>query len=235
MLRISNGFKNITEDRRVQAIIIGWMFGAFIEGAAGFGTPPALAAPLLVGLGFPPLAAAMVALIFNSTPVSFGAVGAPLFGAVNSLTAFLGSVGAPEFTRQLTNAVAFFHAVAGIFSPLLGICVLVGFSGKNALKPALRRLLCPLAGLLFVPLLCGARLWDQSFLLSRGLVGLPILPAAKAGFRCRKHRGIFRAEPRSEGRAVWFRAGAEDGHGDGDVIAQGLGTLSFNCRNLGHH
>ena len=53
-----NGFMNISKDRRVQAIIVGWMFGAFIEGAAGFGIPAALAGPLLVGLGFPPLAAA---------------------------------------------------------------------------------------------------------------------------------------------------------------------------------
>ena len=54
MAAINNGFYGITTDRRVQAIIIGWMFGSFIEGAAGFGTPAALAGPLMVGLGFPP-------------------------------------------------------------------------------------------------------------------------------------------------------------------------------------
>ena len=59
----------ISSDARIQAIIIGFIFGAFIEGAAGFGTPAALAAPLLISVGFPPLAAAIVALIYNSVPV----------------------------------------------------------------------------------------------------------------------------------------------------------------------
>src|SRR5699024_10851641 len=57
MAAINNGFNNITGDRRIQAIIIAWLFGAFLEGAAGFGTPAAIAAPLLLGMGFPPLAA----------------------------------------------------------------------------------------------------------------------------------------------------------------------------------
>ncbi|RJX27886.1 MAG: L-lactate permease [Desulfurivibrio sp.] len=78
METIQHGMQNISRDRRVQAIIIGYMFAAFIEGAAGFGTPAALAAPLLLSLGFPPLAAAVLCLVFNSFPVSFGAVGTPI-------------------------------------------------------------------------------------------------------------------------------------------------------------
>ena len=74
---IQRGFNEINPDRRVQAIIVGFTFGAFIEGAAGFGSPAALAAPLLISLGFPPLCAAVVALLCNSVPVSFGAVGTP--------------------------------------------------------------------------------------------------------------------------------------------------------------
>ena len=93
MSTINNGFSNITKDKRIQVLIIGWMFGAFIEGAAGFGTPAALAAPLLIGLGFPPLAAAMVALILNSVPVSFGAVGTPVFGAMSTLSTDLSALG----------------------------------------------------------------------------------------------------------------------------------------------
>ena len=77
MAAINGMFKGITPDARLQAIIIGFIFGAFIEGAAGFGTPAALAAPLLISVGFPPLCAAMVALIYNSVPVCFGAVGTP--------------------------------------------------------------------------------------------------------------------------------------------------------------
>ena len=68
----------ISPDRRVQAIIIAFLFGAFIEGSAGFGTPAAVAAPLLVAIGFPAMAAVMVTLIIQSTPVSFGAVGTPI-------------------------------------------------------------------------------------------------------------------------------------------------------------
>ena len=62
----------------MQAIIIAWLFGSLIEGALGFGTPAAIAAPLLVAIGFPAMAAVMVTLIIQSTPVSFGAVGTPI-------------------------------------------------------------------------------------------------------------------------------------------------------------
>lgn len=83
---INSGFESISPDRRIQTIIIAWLFGAFIEGSAGFGTPAALVAPLLLSLGFPALAAVMVALIANSTSVSFGAVGTPtLIGVGSSL------------------------------------------------------------------------------------------------------------------------------------------------------
>jgi lactate permease len=136
MATINNGFMGITKDRRIQAIIVGWMFGAFIEGAAGFGTPAALAGPLLVGLGFPPLAAAMVALIFNSTPVSYGAVGTPIFGAMSTLAgnlknAGLDAAGAESFKLVLAKWVSIPHALVGIFVPLLGLCMLTKFFGKE--------------------------------------------------------------------------------------------------------
>jgi lactate permease len=79
---IRAAFTRISPDRRVQAIIIGWLFGSFIEGASGFGTPAAVAAPLLLALGFPAMAAVMVGLIIQSTPVSFGAVGTPILVGV---------------------------------------------------------------------------------------------------------------------------------------------------------
>ena len=75
---IKRGFTDISPDRRVQAIIIAWLFGSMVEGASGFGTPAAVAAPLLVAIGFPAMAAVMVSLIIQSTPVSFGAVGTPM-------------------------------------------------------------------------------------------------------------------------------------------------------------
>lgn len=87
METIQYGMQGVSKDMRVQAIIVGYMFGAFIEGSAGFGTPAALAAPFLLALGFPPLAAAVLCLIFNSFSVSFGAVGVTiLVGLGTSVT-----------------------------------------------------------------------------------------------------------------------------------------------------
>ena len=68
----------ISPDRRVQALLIAFSFGTFIEGAAGFGTPVAISAALLIGLGFRPLYAAGLALIANTSPVAFGALGTPI-------------------------------------------------------------------------------------------------------------------------------------------------------------
>jgi len=68
----------ISPDRRVQALLIAFSFGAFLEGAAGFGTPVAISAALLIGLGFRPLYAAGLALIANTSPVAFGALGTPI-------------------------------------------------------------------------------------------------------------------------------------------------------------
>ena len=105
---IQRGFNGINPDRRVQAIIICYAFGAFIEGAAGFGSPAALAAPLLISLGFPPLCAAIAALICNSVPVSFGAVGTPTLTA-----ATLAGADALELSKYtaIGNAAASFMIV----------------------------------------------------------------------------------------------------------------------------
>jgi len=75
---IKNFMASITSDRRLQALLIAFSFGAFLEGAAGFGTPVAITAAMLVGLGFNPLYAAGICLIANTAPVAFGAVGTPI-------------------------------------------------------------------------------------------------------------------------------------------------------------
>src|SRR5713101_6455448 len=69
---------SLSDDRRIQALLIAFCFGAFIEGAAGFGTPVAISAALMVGAGFRPLQAAGLALIANTSPVAFGALGTPI-------------------------------------------------------------------------------------------------------------------------------------------------------------
>ena len=69
---------SISNDRRLQLLFVAFCFGAFFEGAAGFGTPVAVTAAMLIGLGFPPLAASGLSLIANTAPVAFGALGTPL-------------------------------------------------------------------------------------------------------------------------------------------------------------
>jgi lactate permease len=69
---------NVSPDRRIQALLIAFCFGTFLEGAAGFGTPVAISAALLIGLGFSPLYAAGLALLANTSPVAFGGLGTPI-------------------------------------------------------------------------------------------------------------------------------------------------------------
>src|SRR5690348_427290 len=84
---VKNSIASLSPDRRIQALLIAFSFGAFIEGAAGFGTPVAISAALLLGLGFPPLYAAGLSLIANTAPVAFGAIGTPILtlGTVTGL------------------------------------------------------------------------------------------------------------------------------------------------------
>ncbi len=201
MTTINNGFSGITTDRRIQAIIIGFMFGAFIEGAAGFGTPAALAGPLLVGLGFPPLAAALVALIFNSVPVPFGAVGTPIFGAMSTLEANIETIGvAPDsFMMTLTQWIAIPNAIAGIFIPLLGLAIMTRIFGKSkSIKPALA--VAPFAifaGLAFmIPYVLIATIFGPELpSLVGAFIGLGIIIfAAKRGFLVPKKKWDFPEE-----------------------------------------
>jgi lactate permease len=198
---INHGFRGVTTDRRIQVIIIGWLFGAFIEGAAGFGTPAALAAPLLVGLGFPPLAAAMVTLVLNSTPVSFGAAGTPIAGAMSTLQSNLAEVAADPmvFERVLVKWVALPHAFVGAFVPLLAIALLTRFFGKQrSFKPGLTA--APFAifsGLAFViPYSITAWFLGREFpALLGALIGLPVvITAARHGFLAPKTPWDFPAK-----------------------------------------
>src|SRR5262249_30228045 len=75
---VKHSVMGLSSDRRVQALLIAFSFGAFIEGAAGFGTPVAISAALMMGAGFKPLHAAGLALIANTAPVAFGALGTPI-------------------------------------------------------------------------------------------------------------------------------------------------------------
>ena len=131
---INRGFMNICPDKRVQACIIGFSFCTFIEAAAGFGTPAALAGPLLVCLGFPPVAAAMITLIFDSTAVSFGAVGTPVTSALNAL----GLAGDTSYIAQFSFWTALPHAIVSVILPLIVLMMTTKIFGKEkSFKPAL--------------------------------------------------------------------------------------------------
>ncbi|SFO19023.1 lactate permease [Pseudonocardia ammonioxydans] len=137
---IRAGFTSISPDRRVQAIIIGWLFGSFIEGASGFGTPAAVVAPLLLALGFPALGAVLVGMVIQSTPVSFGAAGTPVLtgigdglagsGEVEARTALLG-LDPGGYLATIGLEVAALHAVVGTLVPLFMVCLLTRFFGAN--------------------------------------------------------------------------------------------------------
>src|SRR3954469_10174568 len=75
---LQKAITNITNDRRLQLLLVAFCFGAFFEGAAGFGTPVAVTGAILIGLGFPPLEASGLSLIANTAPVAFGALGTPI-------------------------------------------------------------------------------------------------------------------------------------------------------------
>src|SRR5690606_41492102 len=78
LANIRSSFETTSADRRVQIIVIGWLFGSFIEGASGFGTPAAIVAPLLVALGFPGFAAVLVGLMGLRSAVSYGPICSPV-------------------------------------------------------------------------------------------------------------------------------------------------------------
>lgn len=130
---IRQGFTDISPDRRIQVIIVAWLFGSFIEGASGFGTPAAVAVPLMVGLGFPAMAAVVAGMIIQSTPVSFGAVGTPmLVGAQSGLAAD------PTITNDflalvvsIAEKVSILHMIAGTLVPLIVVAFMTKFFGKN--------------------------------------------------------------------------------------------------------
>ncbi len=192
---IRAGFTTISPDRRIQAIIIAWLFGCFIEGASGFGTPAAIAAPLLVAIGFPALAAVILGMLVQSTPVSFGAVGTPIIIGINGGldTATLGTQLTAQgsswaaYLQLITSEVAILHALTGTIMPLIMVLMLTRFFGKEKSWRAGFEVL-PFAifgGLAFtLPYVAtGLFLGPEFPSLLGGLIGLAIVTsAARVGF-----------------------------------------------------
>jgi lactate permease len=107
---LKDSVASLSNDRRIQAILIAFSFGAFIEGAAGFGTPVAISGALMVGLGFRPLHAAILCLIANTAPVAYGALGTPI-------TALSGVTGIPEMliSKMAARQLPFFSIIVPVW------------------------------------------------------------------------------------------------------------------------
>lgn len=214
---IRKGFMDITPDRRVQVIIIAWLFGSFIEGAAGFGTPAAVAVPLLVGLGFPAMAAVMAGMIIQSTPVSFGALGTPIVVGVNTGLTGDPNVAAFAAAHHLDWAhllayigarVALIHAITGTLIPLIVICLMTRFFGSNrSLRDGLK--IWPFAVFaalaMTIPYYLVARLFGPEFPTIVGsLTGLAIVvTAARKGFLMPHDSDVWNFADRREWPGEW--------------------------------
>ncbi|HET8723319.1 MAG TPA: L-lactate permease [Anaeromyxobacteraceae bacterium] len=132
---VKDTIAGIAADRRIQVLLIGFAFGAFIEGAAGFGTPVAISAAMLIGLGFKPLAAAGLALIGNTAPVAYGALGTPIITLAKV-------TGLPEMqlSAMAGRQLPFFSVIV----PFWLVWAMSGFKGMVEVWPA-----CLVAGVFF--------------------------------------------------------------------------------------
>ena len=195
---IRAGFTQISPDRRVQTVIVGWLFVAFLEGASGFGTPAAIVAPLLLALGFPAMAAVVLALIADSGAVSYGAVGTPVIVGIGQ-----GLIDPSyEEIMQIAISASTIDLLVASFLPLIMVLILTRFFGENnswreglgAWKFAL------LGGFSYTlsALLVAKTLGPEFPAILGGLAGLVItVTAAKKGFLTPKDVWLFKND-RSE-------------------------------------
>ncbi|MEK7831776.1 MAG: L-lactate permease, partial [Acidobacteriota bacterium] len=124
---IKQTIAGLADDRRIQALLIAFSFGAFIEGAAGFGTPVAVSAAMLIGLGFKPLQAACLSLIGNTAPVAFGALGTPIITLAKV-------TGLP--LDQLSAMVGRQLPLFSLIIPFWLVWAMAGFKGMREVWPA---------------------------------------------------------------------------------------------------
>src|SRR2546422_565069 len=118
----------LTQDRRLQLLLVAFSFGAFFEGASGFGTPVAVTGALLIGLGFTPLAASGLSLIANTAPVAYGALGTPIIG-LQSVT----GLDLKDLSAMVGRQLPFFSVIV----PFWLIWAFAGFRGMIEIWPAI--------------------------------------------------------------------------------------------------
>jgi lactate permease len=170
---------HLTSDPRLQALLIAFAFGAFIEGAAGFGTPVAVAAAMLTGLGFEPFYAAAICLLANTAPVAFGSIAIPI-------TTLAVTTGLP--LDRLSAGVGRICAPISLFVPAYLILVMSGWKGLKGVLPAAAMCGIAFAGTQFlVSNFMGPQLTD--ILASMAAMGAMLLVIWRRGGPPRKHSG----------------------------------------------
>lgn len=216
---ISRSMAAISTDRRVQALIIAWLFVSFIEGAAGFGTPAAVAAPLLMGMGFPPLLAAILTLVGDSTAVSFGVVGVPTrlgFEPLRDVVALPAGMDFGGFINLITARAGILHFAVGTFIPLAMVMLMTKLTDGSFRRGLEVWRLALFAGLVFtVPqVIIAVTLGPDLATLLGSLIGLPVfIVAVSRGFLTPKTTWDF--PPRHAWPDTWegtIRAGSDGGH-----------------------
>ncbi len=213
---IKDSLARLTDDRRLQALFIAYAFSCFIEGTAGFGTPAALAAPLLLALGFPAMAAAVICLVFNSVPVTFGAVGTPVIVGFGFLKTPVAEAVAANpnlpfssydgFCKAVGEWATFMHAPMAIILTIFMLGFLTRFFGaEKSWSIGFRAWkYCVFAAVCFlIPyLLCAWLLGPEFPSMLGGLLGLAVVVwGTKKGFCVPKD--VWGFAPHSEWDPTW--------------------------------
>ena len=170
---IKDSIGSLSDDRRLQAVLIGFAFGAFIEGAAGFGTPVAVAAAMLTGLGFSPFYAAFICLVANTAPVAFGSLGIPVvtlagitglpMDALSSMTGRLCALIAIIIPAYMVVIMSGFRRALEVLPPVIACAVTfagVLFGVTNTIGPEVAVILASIAAMLAMVLVM--KVWQPS-------------------------------------------------------------------------
>jgi L-lactate transport len=176
---LKDSIGHLTRDSRLQALLIAFAFGAFIEGAAGFGTPVAVAAAMLTGLGFEPFYAAAICLLANTAPVAFGSIAIPI-------TTLAVTTGLP--LDRLSAGVGRICAPVSLFVPAYLILVMSGWKGLRGVLPAVGVCGLAFAGTQFlVSNFMGPQLTD--ILASLAAMGALLIVIKRSGGTRQTHAG----------------------------------------------
>ena len=241
--RINASFATISDDRRVQIILLAFFLATFLEGVAGFGTPAAVVAPLLLALGFPALAAVVAALIGHAVATVFGAVGTPIIvGYEQPLSAVESQIdggtgqSVAAFSADAAVFAALFNGVLGILMPLIAVGMVVYFFGEE-------RTISPVMGVLPLAVVSGAAFAipyvgtaylvgpELPSLFAPMIGGAVVVGVLKAGYLEPSDQWEF--PPREEWPAHWVgsiepggdEAAAEAGAASDETAAESMGLI----------